>query len=264
MEFRPQAIFIDLDGTLVDLKNNNISTMNINTIQNINKKIPCFISTGRGFNKNLLEMTNMLGLNYGVAQNGAIIFDKVGNIIKKYTINKSSYLNIVDLLSKEKFSFFVNSQKIIYSDTLMSRIIKFFKKEYTVQKNSQAKNIDDVTKILVISSKKNKLTELKNKLLKEFIDVNVVSIGNNRALEITDINATKGKANSFICSLINIDPLKAIHIGDSMNDASSVNHLGGLIAMKNSNQELKNIATEIGFNYKKSGVAKTLNKLIKL
>ncbi|QJR43911.1 Cof-type HAD-IIB family hydrolase [Mycoplasma miroungirhinis] len=264
MEFRPQAIFVDLDGTLVDLKNNNISTLNITTIQNINKKIPCFISTGRGLSKSLLETTNMLGLNYGIAQNGAIIFDKVGNIIKKHTINKASYLNIIDLLTAAKFSFIINSQKIIYSDTLLSKIIKFFKKEYIVQKNLQAKNIDEVTKILVISSKIKRLAELKKLLLKEFIDINVVSIANNHALEITDINATKGKANSFICSLINIDPLKAIHIGDSMNDASVIHYLGGLIAMKNANPELKKLATIIGFHHKKSGVAKTLNKLIKL
>ncbi|MGL4357106.1 MAG: HAD hydrolase family protein, partial [Cetobacterium sp.] len=51
----------------------------------------------------------------------------------------------------------------------------------------------------------------------------------------------------------------SVHIGDSMNDTSTINYLGALIAMENSSQHLLNVATHIGPNYKNGGLAKVFD-----
>ncbi|MGX9340475.1 Cof-type HAD-IIB family hydrolase [Mycoplasma sp. 128] len=261
MNFQPKAIFLDLDGTLVD-KKSTISQENIETIKEINKSVPCFISTGRAFNENLLQITNTLGLDYGIAQNGAIIFDKTGTIIRKITINDEKFNQIIKILIEDKFSFIVNSSSTIYSNNLFAKMIPVFKKKIYVATYNKMPKQDDVTKILVLSFSTKKLALLQKKLLKYVPNINVAMTANNKALEINDIEASKGFADSYVCALKNIDPQKAVHLGDSMNDASAKQYLGALIAMKNSSPQLKNLATEIGAHYKKAGVSKILKKLI--
>ncbi|MBN0919629.1 Cof-type HAD-IIB family hydrolase [[Mycoplasma] gypis] len=262
MQIKPKALFFDLDGTLVD-KKPYISAENKQAIIELNKNIPCFISTGRGFSKNLVNLTNELGLDYGIAQNGAIIFDKTGNIIKKYTLKENTVKNICEYLAKRKVPFILNSSRTIYCNSTISKMFPLFKNEYIISSPSKIQNYSDVTKILIFSFSKRKLQKIQSELLELEININVLMTGNNKALEINDKNASKGNANAFICSLKNIDPMKTYHIGDSMNDSTAVYYQGGVIAMKNASQELKNMAIYVGFNYKKSGVARTLDKILK-
>ncbi|QJG67250.1 Cof-type HAD-IIB family hydrolase [Mycoplasma phocoenae] len=260
MQFKPQAIFIDLDGTLVDARKKQISEENKNEVIKVNQTIPCFISTGRGLSEELINTTQELGLDYGVAQNGAIIYDRSGKIIRKFTIKDSTYEQLFKKITKFKIPFIANSSKIIYSNSLSSKLIPLFKKEYKIEKTKNAQNLTDITKILLLFSSAKKARKIQKSFSKEFRDLNVL-LASNHAIEINDINASKGKANSFICSLNNIDPLKTVHIGDSMNDSTTAQYMGCLIAMQNSSADLKKIASEQGEYFKKAGLAKILRKI---
>ena len=104
-----------------------------------------------------------------------------------------------------------------------------------------------------------KVWSLSEKIRKEVSGVSVKTSGRDKIIEITDKSATKGKGAQLIANILNINIENTVHIGDSENDTTTLNKVGALIAVKNSSIKLLNVATHIGPNHKRGGVAKILN-----
>lgn len=103
-----------------------------------------------------------------------------------------------------------------------------------------------------------------NKLLEELKlilpNATLVTSAHGFTIEITHIDATKGKGNEFIAkNYLKIPKENTMHIGDTMNDSTAVGHVGILVALDNAVKELKVLTPYRGPSYKKGGVAKVLN-----
>jgi Cof subfamily protein (haloacid dehalogenase superfamily) len=86
---KPQAIFFDIDGTLVSFKTHSISTSAKSAIYRIRDKgIKVVISTGRAF----CEIDNLEDLEFDgyITANGAYCIDAKGKIIAQHSISKES------------------------------------------------------------------------------------------------------------------------------------------------------------------------------
>ena len=79
--------------------------------------------------------------------------------------------------------------------------------------------------------------------------------------DIVNTEVSKGKALIELCNFLNIDPKRAMAIGDSRNDVEMLNAAGYKVAVSNATDELKQIADVITLSSGENGVLTVLNEL---
>ncbi|MGL5205315.1 MAG: HAD-IIB family hydrolase [Metamycoplasmataceae bacterium] len=257
-EFEVECFFIDLDGTSLDYKRRYVSDLNANKIKEINKKTPVIISTGRSFSNKVKDIMKQLDIEYAICQNGAIIVNSKGEILKDILIESGMVKLIKDIASKHNVFIIPNSKYQIYTNNWYFKPFKWFNKKHYFDLKDFDTNLK-YNKLVLAGCTRKKLYKVFLELKEKFPSLSFQISGNDLVIEITDSKATKGLAAVFVTKLLNVEPTKSVHIGDSMNDTSTINYLGALIAMENSSQHLLNVATHIGPNYKNGGLSKVFD-----
>lgn len=262
---KPKIIFIDLDGTSLDIKDSmhsNFSIENIRAIEEISKEIPIIVSTGRGYNEETLRILKTINATNFILWNGAKIFINNEEVVSK-KIEIDAVKNILNDIAKNKVLAILNSDlKKSFTKSIFFKIVDVFK--------GFKNNIDylekvpfDTFKILVFALSKKKLIKLQKQWSKKYEGILEVSFSGrqNTLMEITSVNASKGLSEKEYCEMFGIDPKDAMHIGDSMNDASAKGILGTVVAMKNSSDLFKKIADiTLEFDYKNAGLSKFIRQ----
>ncbi|WP_434336817.1 HAD-IIB family hydrolase [Mesomycoplasma conjunctivae] len=259
---KKKIVFLDLDGTLLDIGYGvtaNMSNINKKAVQKISQNYTIVISTGRKLSEKIKKIGQQINAKYYICQNGANIFDKNFNLLRKYEITDIIANDVIKLAFDNK-STVAFDEKYIYGDGLWKTIFSFFA-EFKPRPISLIE-VKQIQKILIISAYKSRIRIIKNILKQRYQGQLQVSIsGKGFALEITNSQASKGKAAKFIAELEGVDLKNTFHIGDSMNDASCSGIIGNLIAMKSGSKNLQKIADNVGFA-KYGGVAKAIEKFI--
>lgn len=254
--------FLDLDGTLLDSKtskrNYEISESNINAIkeaQNKGKKI--VISTGRmgPFVKNLMKKLNS---EYAVTGNGSIILDRKGKHLKDDPLTIKQFLLLLEIVKDHKICMKMDLDLNAYgTNSFLAR--KMTKKFGLVPNNHYDCEMHvNHHKVILWGKTKSKLKKIKEIILKNVPELSVESSAHGWTLEITHAKSTKGLGNLFVANKLRCDKKHIIHVGDTMNDSTTVKYMK-LIALKNASKDLKSLANYIGPNWKNGGVAKVLN-----
>ncbi|MBU4691777.1 Cof-type HAD-IIB family hydrolase [Mycoplasma sp. ES3225-GEN-MYC] len=265
---KPKLIFIDLDGTSLDYKRKLLSSKNIDAINSLSKKgIKTVVSTGRGINKKTISILEQIdSTDNFIAWNGAkVIYN--GEEIFSATINKEILVQIKKLILKYNMSVIVNSnfRKLTYTNNYLLKFIVKLKKGN--HNKLDEFNIDmPIFKLIIWSPKKKNINDFYNDIQNKFkTKLNIVEARNyNKFIEVTDISASKGKAELLFAQKYGVDTDLCVHIGDTMNDASAAQYLKNVIAMKNATKDFKKIASHVSpFSYRKGGLAKTLKHFIK-
>lgn len=256
--FNVEAFFIDLDGTTLDISNDlKISKQNYEAIKEKNRITPVIISTGRSYGNTVKNLMTELDIPYAICQNGSVIVDNKGEVIKSIEIDKEKVQKIIAIAKAKKLGIVINSEWTLYVSNWFMAPFWLIRKTF---KRISKINMDrPFYKIVLAGKTKKKIYKIMLEIKKEIKDVSITTSAKDRIIEITNIEATKGKASSFVAKLLNVDVKKCVHIGDSQNDSSTVNTVGALIAMENASQHLLNVATHIGPHYKKGGISKVLN-----
>lgn len=264
MSFIPKIFFIDLDGTLLDkgfFHNTRISTKNLEMVKLVNKEIPVVISTGRNFDKKVQKIVKDLEIDYVVCQNGSLIINKNFQIIKNLAINEEIVQEIKNIIIEHKMCYSINSIGKIYGKKIKSWLISKFSHFEPTHFDSDFNIENKVNKILIIDFSKKSIKKIYKILSEKFENkCSMHIVGKGYAIEITDFNATKGKTNAYVAKyLYKVDPKKTVHIGDSMNDSTTIKYMGEVVAMKNANKKLKKIAHKVSYSKRKAGVGRILN-----
>ena len=236
MFFKPEIYFIDLDGTTLDLpkKSQKISDKNLNAIKKMNETTPIVFSTGRSNSEFVMNLAKQTNCKYVICQNGGLIVDINNNILKKYEIQKDDVYEIEQLLKKEKMLFILNSGHTIYGTTAKLRFISIWARNMEKKSYDEIPRATNATKILTFGKTKKGIRMLRDLLL---------------------------EGDLFICKLLDIDPKKTVHIGDSGNDVVTKSYVGAFVAMGNAVKDIKKQATEVGPKFKRAGLAKLFNKI---
>lgn len=255
--FHVNAFFIDLDGTALDAKRRKIiSEENIEAIKETNKTTPVIISTGRSYGDKVKNLMNILGTKYAICQNGSIVADSDGNILLDIALSPEQVDKVVAVAKKYRLGFNINSQFIIYANSPLLFFPRLFSSKFKNQKKFQ--NNIRVNKIVLAGKLKRKMFKIYNQIKNELDGVSMKITAHDLAIEITNESATKGTGTKFVANLLNIKPSESVHVGDSQNDTTTLDVVGALVAMENSSKHLLDVATHIGPNYKKGGLAKVL------
>jgi Cof subfamily protein (haloacid dehalogenase superfamily) len=260
-----KALFIDLDGTLLKGSNHKkISKKNINYITKLQQQ-ECFVvvCTGRS-RKEAVEAAKIIRYNnFGnfTIYGGGTVFENIkdnkviefGNILNediKKAIEIAKEYNLAIKLDGID-AFFISKNKT----TLMQRIVIKFS-------GYPRKNLDK----MIIPSKTNKIgflssngyeknKELRRTIMKKYPQFEVNISGKGFYLELTPKGYDKGSMIKKAIKHLGVNIKNTAAVGDSMNDYSMFKVVNTPIAMKNSNNDLKEISEFVTKNNKKHGVA---------
>ncbi|VEU59703.1 Cof-type HAD-IIB family hydrolase [Mesomycoplasma neurolyticum] len=258
------VLFLDLDGTLLDTGVGQwakISKNNQEAVCNFSKIGKVVISTGRSFTWHVRKIAESVNASFLVCQNGSLIYDKNFHKIKDKKISSSVVDSIFQIAKQFKASIVANSSFFIYGPFFWNRFFSIFS-SFKAKKYTDFKPYE-TNKILLIHKSQKKINKIFSEIKKHFKDeVSVEIVGKNWAIEITRKDCSKGIAAKEIAKILNVDLKNTIHIGDSMNDSSTKNIVGKLIAVKSGSKKLKKIADEIGPKRRNAGIAKIIKKFI--
>ncbi|QBF34851.1 HAD family phosphatase [Mycoplasmopsis phocirhinis] len=262
-----KIIFIDLDGTSLDYKHKLLSKKNLEIINKCREKnIKVVVSTGRGLNQKTWDILNQINDNSNIiAWNGAKIIKNNKEVFSS-AIPQKILDEIAVLIRKYRISTVVNSdfKNHSYTDSKLMRLVIKLKRS-KAKPVSKFKPNFEIFKLIFIPKSKKMFAKFRNELTLKFKnELNILDARSYTSfIEVTDKNASKGIAEVLFSRLDNVLPQNCIHIGDTMNDSTTVGKIKYVIAMKNATKEFKKIANFISpYSFKSGGLAKTINHFL--
>ena len=259
-QFVIKAYFIDLDGTTLDGYRKRISKKNIQAIKAKNEFYPVIISTGRAFNNQVKTIIKQLGLSYAICLNGAYVIDNNQQVLANIALENQQVDQVLNIIKKEKIAFTINGIFEVFNDVKWAFFLRWFVfKKFKKISKFNINNYQSIQKITLVGKTRKKMQKVYQILKQEINDVSIKTSGHDYIIEITNQLATKGQGAQLVSKLLNLNVQETIHIGDSENDATTLDYVGALVAMENSSKKLLAVATHRGPSYRHGGLAKVLS-----
>lgn len=263
-----KAVFLDLDGTLLD-DDKNISNENkkaINKAESMGISVCLCSGRQKEFVKKIREYAG-INSQYVISSNGSEIYDFKNNEVL-FTANLEKVLN------KALYEYCQEKGHLIRFDTVYGRYINDMKYEYYGE-IELPKNIDKFlsennilqTTICTKTEKEIDDAAILVKSLNQDIKIENRYIAKTKAWSLWAINiinktASKGNAIYGLCKYLKIKMEDVIAMGDDLNDISMIMQAGLGVAMGNAVPKVKEIADEITKTNNENGVAEIINSKI--
>lgn len=259
-----KAVFLDLDGTLLD-ENKKISQENKEAIKYAKEKgAQVILCSGRqkSMIKDYKEEIN--ASDYIICCNGAEIY----NCAQK----ESLFMSVLsEDLAYNLYEFSEKNNFLVRYDTQYGRFINnmnyFIQKEVELEKDiKKFISENNILQITIGTETENEIDEVIKYI--ESLNRNDIKIENKYiaktknfkiwAINIININASKGNAINGLCKYLKIDVKDVIAMGDDLNDISMMKIVGHGVAMGNALPLVKEYAKEVTLSNEENGVAKIL------
>ena len=261
-----KAVFVDIDGTLVD-ENKNVSSKTMHAIQKAKEKgIEVVICSGRPRYSSLGFQELCDASKYLICTNGSEIYDcQMQEVLYKSCVDFENckflyeFAEVNNMVIKLNFGIARLTNKAEYVDK--NEIILDEDIEIFLSKN-------DITQISLSSTHLEKIQEIKSiieerqgvKVANEFIwEVNNEKL---HSIHCTNTNVSKGNAMAGLCKFLKVDLRQAVAIGDGINDISMIKMAGLGVAMENAPEEIKQVANMVTSSNEESGVGKVLEMIL--
>ncbi|WP_232735767.1 Cof-type HAD-IIB family hydrolase [Alteribacter populi] len=281
-----RLIATDMDGTLLNSERK-ISKANAEAIRYAESKgITVAVATGRDYTEAIAPLKEA-GLRLPlICVNGAEMRSRDGQILSQAPLDKTLYNQMSAILREEnvyyemyttKGSFTENQQKGIdivvnimmstgefatYDEVMKVAEARFKEGAVSVTDDYQSVLTNDVKiyKLLAFSEDDGSRERAKQRLL----DLSEVSVSASASenLEITHLQATKGKALEKLAKDLDVSIRETMALGDNLNDVSMLSIAGVSVAMKNGEDEVKKISDRVTASNVEDGVAKAIYDLI--
>lgn len=282
-----KLIASDMDGTLLN-NNHEIDEETIVAIKKAEEAGIIFaISTGREYD-NVEPFLKKHDIKCQcVLMNGAEYRDEEGNIVEEINIGNDKSRGIFDILRDNKVSARIFTNKGIYTtdskeealNEMTYRTLAFnpnmtFEEAKEIAKNQpyfvNLKYIKDINEFFNSDIQIRKFVafhediELINKMKEVISKIDNLAVSSSFIdnIEITDINAQKGKILAKVSEEMSMNKEEVMVLGDSFNDESMFTEFVNTVAMENAIPEIKEIAKYITDTNNNLGVAKAIYKAI--
>lgn len=266
-----KAIFIDIDGTLLNSKRE-ITTNTKETIKEcIRKGIKVVLASGRS-RTITREYQELAGTSpYIISSNGADVYDIEKDLeIYSTSLNKDAVNKIFDFSQKNNYKINFN-----YNFELVMNKMFYPDEKDNVKTEEEIHNIIEKEKIVqcVVANKDiEKMIEFKQYLKDNLVGVKIeneskrlkdinLKPSNHYYCDITSLGAAKGSAIKKLCQYLHIEKNEIVVIGDGENDVSMFETTDNSVAMGNATAEVKKKANYITDSNDEEGVAKILKKV---
>lgn len=249
-----EAIFFDIDGTLLSFKTNKIPESTIKALQLLREKgIKTFISTGRP--RKELHMFKDIKFDGFITSNGQYCFDVDGEVIHEKLISKDDISKLI---------VYANENNIACSFTELDDI-------YYNQRNDL---VDELENLLELSKSPidNVEKALENGIYQISAFVNeeqekeIMKIMPNSHsarwyhsfCDISPKGGSKRRGIEEICKKYNINVENTMAFGDGGNDIPMLEYVGTSVAMGNANPNVKEIADYVTSDIDDDGIYNAL------
>lgn len=262
----------DLDGTLLN-RESTLSKYSSDIINTFIKKGGLFsYATARSFNSSSKVTTGLNIILPVIVYNGGFIYDTIQKkFVHKTIFNKSEILKLIEITRKSGLTPLVytlinDEEKILWNNSsVLSNGFKYYLSNRVNDKrltpvDSLEKSFSGDIFYMTFIENYNDLYPLYSNI-KNDIDFNIVFqqeiYRQEYWCEIMPKTASKANAALKLKDLLNCDEL--IVFGDSLNDIPMFKVADKSFAVKNANDKLKQISTDIiGYNYDDSVALKLL------
>jgi len=250
-----QAVFFDIDGTLVSFKTHKIPPATKSAINQLRQKgIKVIISTGRSL-KDLINLEDITFDGY-ITCNGAYCIDSQDKVIAQHPVSKESLERLYVYLQEKPFSCSFQTETgnfINYIDDLMMTLSKLVKVPLP-----PVMPLDEIFKHTIYQLDafidEAKEVEILRDVLPDCIGCRWHPI-------FIDFNAndcSKATGIDHFADYFGISPAQTMAFGDGGNDISMLQHAGIGVAMGNAKAHVKAAADYVTSTVDDEGVVKAL------
>lgn len=262
-----KLIVADCDGTILD-DNKKLDTELKNVIAKLNQQGIVFtLATGRNIFL-MKDIIDDLELEYPyIINNGANIYKK-NNSVKNYTLPGDSINSIMQILENNDFPFLAYTENELFMSGIHD-LLEVFKvrlrgKLEQINYNSEMNlSNKEIIKITIAVDNLDKINEVKKIIDEKFPMVNFKR-SEGMLFSITSIEATKGNAIKTIANMFHVNKEEIMVFGDNYNDITMFDVAGVGVAMGNSDDAIKNLASHATLDNNHNGVSEFLIKYFRL
>ena len=265
-----QAVIIDLDGTLLNDRNQ-ISVNNVEAIQQAQKEgIVVTLASGRPHDL-MLPYAEQLGISTAmICCNGAYHYDMNKRaIVDAKPFEKNQLTELLTTLNLGHFDFTLYTKRGIFSakpsehfnglEAQANSLGVKVNMEVIPSLHQLQERCGDVYKVLVSSSDKQALSELRSSLQHTL----QADLSAPNKLDITAIGANKGHSALKWLTNNNLNPIQTIAFGDGDNDIELFKAVGEPVAMDNASPALRGIANLIITDNNGCGIGQYLRLIVR-
>lgn len=255
-----KIIFLDVDGTLIDAKDDDrVIPSAIQAIQKARKNGHLvLLATGRS-KPELYPHILDVGFD-GIIGAGGGYIEYNNNVIFEEHVSSKNIKHLVDYFNDHNIPFYLESQGGLFgSSTLIPKLIQCFSQMMECEEAEARKHpfieciqisenlyLEDVNKICFLGNPSVNFAEIEKEFSNEFnvLHATIPFFGDNSG-ELTLPNINKATAIDFLLHHISMSQQDTIAFGDGMNDVEMLQYCEIGIAMGNANPHLKEIANDI-------------------
>ncbi|TWI58955.1 Cof-type HAD-IIB family hydrolase [Halalkalibacter nanhaiisediminis] len=282
-----KLIAIDMDGTLLS-DARQVTLENAKAVKEAQEQgITVVVATGRD-EREARKPLREAGLTLPVISvNGAETRDENGGVLANFPLEKQEVFNIINILREHDVYLELYTNHGAYTDhyelgiqVVIDVLISSGSKDDIETMRAIARERFD-TGAVVLTKSYEELIEQENTVLMKVLafsqnDVNreaakqalinlgglAISASASDNIEITSIEAQKGKAVAAFAKTKNIPMDEVMVIGDSFNDISMFEVAAIKVAMGNANPEIKELASFVTKTNEEDGVAFAIQQLL--
>lgn len=269
MENKFKLICLDLDGTLLNSKNE-ISEKNISCLKKcLDQGIHVFFVTGRPYCYARYQANQIDERIEIIAYNGGCYIEN-NQLVEKF-IPSDKLIPIIDCIEKYNIpAFFKGStyfytheaydKRFLYEHMMTLNGFPFNKSFASLTWDELRQNTKDIIKVLLY----NYDIEPLNQLRAEIDQIDEVTTTSDRTIsfDIIPENVSKGNAMRDVMRTYNIQKEEVIAFGDAENDIPMFECSGFNVAMGNAKDNIKEMCNAVTLSNDEDGVAEYLNKFI--
>ncbi|MEH6906413.1 HAD family hydrolase [Neobacillus drentensis] len=253
-----RAIFIDMDGTLLNASNN-ISRRNMEAVYRlINQGVKVFLATGRHYevtapyHKEIGLRTPMICLN------GAAIHDaETGKAVQMKTIRLNEE-RFHHLTTNNPCNVIIHTENGVYCKET-SEEIEYWTKVGQIPPryigDLKQANYQDVLKYSV-------RTGVPRPELSALFKYEAEVINWNDGFELVAPNVSKWSAIKSLIRAYRMNPAEVVAIGDGPNDIEMLRHVDTGVAMGNASNEVKTVADFVTGHHENDGLAEFIERYL--
>ncbi|MDL4840160.1 Cof-type HAD-IIB family hydrolase [Aquibacillus rhizosphaerae] len=283
MVLQPKAIFLDMDGTILN-HSNQVSNNTKEVIDELREKgIFVFVATGRSFGEIADIVPKGFTVDGIVSSNGMIVH--IGNeLVVENTLPLDLVNEVIEKARKHKvyYEVFPNQgprvtlmedRHYVEAEIEDPKPDSVGINEWTSRKEALDKEIawkkeldsDKFSKFYFFSKRKDHINMWKSELdeLKKKIDF-TTSISSEHNVELMVANVNKATGIQHILDEFKLSSKDILVIGDSDNDLPMFEFAGYSVAMKNAPDHIKEVVNEVTeFSCDEDGVCRYLKRFLK-
>ena len=253
---KPQAIFFDIDGTLVSFKTHTIPASTKASIKRLRDKgIKVFVSTGRA----LCDINNLEDLVFDgyITANGAYCIDADQNVIAQRLLPKENLRRLIKYMEEKPFScgFMTNAGNFInFVDEAVATVSKLVNLPV-----SPVKPISEIIQHDVYQLDAFIDVEQETELMSTVFPDCSSGRWHSSFIDITAKNCTKAAGMESFFAHFGINREETMAFGDGGNDIDMLKLAAIGVAMGNAGDEVKAVADYITDSVDRDGISKALD-----